>query len=111
MRRFIISIGYAAPYAHWAEVLLLGPAIAPGHMITFWLWIVIRQIEAIETHSGYDFPWTLTKYIPFYGLQVPKEASSAADQGGFQEEQRAEWRREIGVLNMKLLTLVLVSTW
>ncbi|XP_044476483.1 methylsterol monooxygenase 1-1-like [Mangifera indica] len=66
-------ISYAAPYAHWAEVLILGipsflgPAIVPGHMITFWLWIALRQIEAIETHSGYDFPWTPTKYIPFYG--------------------------------------------
>ncbi|KAG2282557.1 hypothetical protein Bca52824_053777 [Brassica carinata] len=65
--------GYAAPYAHWAEVFLLGiptfmgPAISPGHMITFWLWIALRQIEAIETHSGYDFPWSPTKYIPFYG--------------------------------------------
>ncbi|CAL0326302.1 unnamed protein product [Lupinus luteus] len=66
-------IGFAAPYAHWAEILILGipsflgPAIVPGHMITFWLWIALRQIEAIETHSGYDFPWSLTKYIPFYG--------------------------------------------
>ncbi|PWA90711.1 Fatty acid hydroxylase [Artemisia annua] len=66
-------IGFAAPHAHWVEVLVLGipsflgPAIVPGHMITFWLWIALRQIEAIETHSGYDFPWTFTKYIPFYG--------------------------------------------
>ncbi|KAM7525639.1 hypothetical protein LguiA_015541 [Lonicera macranthoides] len=66
-------IGFAAPYAHWAEVLILGipsalgPAMVPGHMITFWLWIALRQIEAIETHSGYDIPWTPTKYIPFYG--------------------------------------------
>ncbi|XP_050229977.1 methylsterol monooxygenase 1-1-like [Mercurialis annua] len=70
---YAAPIGYAAPYAHWAEILILGipsflgPAMAPGHMITFWLWIALRQIEAIETHSGYDFPWTLTKYIPFYG--------------------------------------------
>ncbi|KAG6431819.1 hypothetical protein SASPL_109904 [Salvia splendens] len=70
---YTAPIGFAAPYAHWAEILILGipsflgPAIAPGHMITFWLWIAFRQIEAIETHSGYDFPWTPTKYIPFYG--------------------------------------------
>ncbi|KAK2979664.1 hypothetical protein RJ640_027244 [Escallonia rubra] len=104
---YTAPIGFAAPYAHWAEVLILGipsfcgPAIAPGHMITFWLWIGLRQIEAIETHSGYahaflklpfylrqldvygvvlpitfdessfklqyDFPWSPTKYIPFYG--------------------------------------------
>ncbi|EAY79403.1 hypothetical protein OsI_34531 [Oryza sativa Indica Group] len=70
---FTAPIGFAAPYAHWAEVLILGipsfvgPALAPGHMITFWLWIVLRQMEAIETHSGFDFPFNLTKYIPFYG--------------------------------------------
>ncbi|GAV70354.1 FA_hydroxylase domain-containing protein [Cephalotus follicularis] len=70
---YTAPIGYAAPYAHWAEILILGipsflgPAIAPGHLITFWLWIALRQIEAIDTHSGYDFPWSPTKYIPFYG--------------------------------------------
>ncbi|XWS38493.1 hypothetical protein CRYUN_Cryun19dG0135900 [Craigia yunnanensis] len=45
----------------------IGPAIVPGHMITFWLWIALRQIEAIETHSGYDFHWNPTRFIPFYG--------------------------------------------
>nr|WEU38163.1 C-4 sterol methyl oxidase [Paris polyphylla] len=70
---FTAPIGFAAPYAHPAEVLILGvpaflgPAIVPGHIITFWLWMVIRHIEAIETHCGYDFPLTPTKYIPFYG--------------------------------------------
>lgn len=70
---FTAPIAFAAPYAHWAEILILGipsflgPAMAPGHMITFWLWIAIRQIEAFDTHSGYDFPWSPTKYIPFYG--------------------------------------------
>uniref|UniRef100_A0A803R3R8 Fatty acid hydroxylase domain-containing protein n=1 Tax=Cannabis sativa TaxID=3483 RepID=A0A803R3R8_CANSA len=70
---FTAPIVFAAPYAHWAEILMLGfpaflgPVIVPGHMITFWLWMVLRHIEAIETHSGYDFPWSLTKCIPFYG--------------------------------------------
>ncbi|KAL0331381.1 UNVERIFIED_CONTAM: Methylsterol monooxygenase 1-2, partial [Sesamum angustifolium] len=70
---YTAPIGFAAPYAHWAEILILGipsflgPAMVPGHMITFWMWIALRQIEAIETHSGYDLPWTPTKYIPFYG--------------------------------------------
>lgn len=70
---YTAPIGFAAPYAHWAEILILGiptflgPATVPGHMITLWLWVALRQIEALETHSGYDFPWTPTKYIPFYG--------------------------------------------
>ncbi|XP_059637579.1 methylsterol monooxygenase 1-1-like isoform X1 [Cornus florida] len=70
---YTAPIGFAAPYAHWSEVLILGfasflgPLMVPGHMITFWLWMVLRQLEAIETHSGYDFPWSPTKFIPFYG--------------------------------------------
>ncbi|KAH7284633.1 hypothetical protein KP509_34G063500 [Ceratopteris richardii] len=62
----------AAPYAHWLEVLLLGipsfagPAFVPGHMVTIWLWFALRQLEAIETHCGFDFPWWPTKLIPFY---------------------------------------------
>ncbi|PKA60029.1 Methylsterol monooxygenase 1-1 [Apostasia shenzhenica] len=69
---FRTPMGYAAPYAHWAEVVALGmpafvgPAAVPGHIVTFWLWMVIRHVEAIETHCGYDFPHTPTKYIPFY---------------------------------------------
>ncbi|WOL09676.1 methylsterol monooxygenase 1-1 isoform X1 [Canna indica] len=70
---FSAPFGFAAPYAHWAEVLILGlpaflgPAIAPGHIVTFWLWFVLRHIEAVELHCGYDFPLTPTKLIPFYG--------------------------------------------
>ncbi|KNA09979.1 hypothetical protein SOVF_148570 [Spinacia oleracea] len=66
-------ISFAAPYSHWAEIVILGipsflgPAMVPGHIVTFWLWMVLRHVEAIETHCGYDFPWTPTKYIPFYG--------------------------------------------
>jgi 4,4-dimethyl-9beta,19-cyclopropylsterol-4alpha-methyl oxidase len=70
---FSAPMSFAAPYAHWAEVVILGvptfagPAMAPGHIITFWLWIAMRQLEALETHSGYDFPWNPTRLIPFYG--------------------------------------------
>ncbi|XP_073308978.1 methylsterol monooxygenase 1-1-like [Primulina huaijiensis] len=70
---YVAPIGFAAPYAHWAEIIILGlasflgPLLVPGHMVTFWLWMILRQMEAIETHCGYDFPWSPLKYIPFYG--------------------------------------------
>ncbi|KAK8718363.1 hypothetical protein V6N13_045599 [Hibiscus sabdariffa] len=71
--QYSAPIGFAAPYANWAELLILGiptflgPAMVPCHMVTLWLWSALRQVEAIETHSGYDFPWNPTKLIPFYG--------------------------------------------
>jgi len=70
---YAAPIGYAAPYAHWAEVLILGvpafagPAMVPCHMTTFWLWFVLRHVEAVDTHSGFTFPLSPTKFIPFYG--------------------------------------------
>ncbi|KAK4483415.1 hypothetical protein RD792_010602 [Penstemon davidsonii] len=73
---YTAPIAFAAPYAHWAEIIILGlasfigPVIVPGHMVTFWLWMIVRQMEAVETHSGYDFPWNPLKYIPFYGGAV-----------------------------------------
>mmetsp|Transcript_62104 Transcript_62104/g.196387 ORF Transcript_62104/g.196387 Transcript_62104/m.196387 type:complete len:94 (+) Transcript_62104:1022-1303(+) len=36
-------------------------------MITCWCWFTIRQLEAVDTHSGYDFWFSPTKLIPFYG--------------------------------------------
>ncbi|KAK7294937.1 hypothetical protein RJT34_17836 [Clitoria ternatea] len=71
--QYTAPYGYSAPHAHWSEILILGipsfigPTLVPGHVTTFWLWFILRQLEAIDTHSGYDFPWNPTKYIPFYG--------------------------------------------
>ncbi|XVF73402.1 hypothetical protein PTKIN_Ptkin12aG0199000 [Pterospermum kingtungense] len=69
---FSAPIGFAAPYAHWAEILILGiptflgPLIIPCHIVTLCLWTILRHVEAIHTHSGYEFPWSPTKLIPFY---------------------------------------------
>ena len=55
---YTAPFGLTAPYAHWAELLILGsgsfvgPMIVPCHMVTYWLWFIVRQMEAIETHSG-----------------------------------------------------------
>ncbi|XP_037438459.1 very-long-chain aldehyde decarbonylase GL1-10-like [Triticum dicoccoides] len=65
--------GFVAPYMHWTEVLILtvptvvGPVIAPCHLITFGIWFVMVAISAIETHCGYNFPFNPTKLIPFWG--------------------------------------------
>uniref|UniRef100_A0A0A9D2I5 aldehyde oxygenase (deformylating) n=1 Tax=Arundo donax TaxID=35708 RepID=A0A0A9D2I5_ARUDO len=70
---FTAPTGFAMSYSHWAEALVLsiptlaGPAIVPCHVTTQWLWFSIRLIEGINTHSGYHFPFSPAKLIPFYG--------------------------------------------
>ncbi|KAL6839538.1 hypothetical protein ACP4OV_030808 [Aristida adscensionis] len=66
-------IGFTSSYSHWAEVIIfsiptfVGPAIVPCHVTTHWLWLAVLLVEAIDAHSGYDFPFSPTKFIPFYG--------------------------------------------
>lgn len=69
--------GLAAEYASPIETALLGigvvgsPVILLGitgelHLVTMYLWIILRLFQAIDAHSGYDFPWSLRRWIPFW---------------------------------------------
>ncbi|KAJ3185772.1 C-4 sterol methyl oxidase [Gaertneriomyces sp. JEL0708] len=70
--------GIAAEYAHPIEVLVLGqgfflgPAIllAAGvdvHVITMAWWMGLRLFETVDVHCGYDFPWSVHNWMPFWG--------------------------------------------
>jgi 4-alpha-methyl-delta7-sterol-4alpha-methyl oxidase len=64
----------SAVYAHWLEfiianlmplfagAILLGPKM---HMVSLVTFIMFRMIETHETHSGYEFPWSPFKILPF----------------------------------------------
>jgi 4-alpha-methyl-delta7-sterol-4alpha-methyl oxidase len=45
-------------------VAMVGPLLLGSHVAVVWLWFVWRQWEAAEGHSGYDFPWTPSHFIP-----------------------------------------------
>ncbi|KXJ95383.1 fatty acid hydroxylase superfamily protein [Microdochium bolleyi] len=69
--------GLAAEYASPIEVMLLaiGTVGSPIlwvfltgdlHLFTMYVWIVCRLFQAIDAHSGYDFPWSLRHILPFW---------------------------------------------
>lgn len=66
-------IGIAAEYAHPIESLVLGigtlvgPMLLTRHLFSLWFWLLVRLYQTVEAHSGYDFPWSPTKLIPFWG--------------------------------------------
>ena len=37
------------------------------HILTFYLWFIMRFIMNAEIHLGYQFPWSLTSLIPGHG--------------------------------------------
>ncbi|EGW30777.1 C-4 methylsterol oxidase [Spathaspora passalidarum NRRL Y-27907] len=81
--RYSAPFGLAAEYAHPVEVAALGvgtvgfpilyayvgtknPQVPPIHLFTITLWIVLRLFQAVDSHSGYDFPWSLNKFFPLW---------------------------------------------
>ena len=56
---------HPAEYVLTGTVMLIGPLLVGAHVVTLYLWIILRQWEAAEGHAGYDFPWSPTHLIPF----------------------------------------------
>ncbi len=62
----------AGNYFHPAEfiattsLVLVGPTLVGAHVVTVWIWVVFRQLEAADGHCGYDIPWNPTRFFPFY---------------------------------------------
>ncbi|KAG0661823.1 C-4 sterol methyl oxidase [Maudiozyma exigua] len=75
--RYAAPFGLSAEYAHPAETMSLGfgtvgmPILyvmytGKLHLFTLCLWVVLRLFQAVDSHSGYDFPWSLNKFLPFW---------------------------------------------
>lgn len=75
--KYAAPFGLAAEYAHPVEVALLGVGtvgipifwvMATGnlHMFTVYVWVALRLFQAIDAHSGYEFPWSLHHFLPFW---------------------------------------------
>lgn len=75
---FSAPFGLAAEYAHPIEVLVLGMGTVGGpllycylsggnmHIVTVYIWIMLRLFQAVDAHSGYDFPWSLHNWFPLW---------------------------------------------
>ncbi|KAK7048168.1 C-4 methylsterol oxidase [Favolaschia claudopus] len=81
--KYSAPFGLAAEYAHPAEVAMLGTGTIGGpilyciltfygafsanlHIFSMYIWITLRLFQAIDAHSGYDFPWSLQHWLPFW---------------------------------------------
>ena len=69
---FTAPFSLAATYAHPIEIIalgiptFLGPLLIGPHLLTLWIWMLARNYEAIDIHSGYELPWNINNYLPFY---------------------------------------------
>jgi methylsterol monooxygenase len=75
--QYSAPFGLAAEYASPIEVMVLGAGTVAApiawvmitgnlHILTMYSWIVLRLFQAIDAHSGYEFPWSLHNFLPFW---------------------------------------------
>ncbi|MCJ1431146.1 C-4 sterol methyl oxidase [Xylographa pallens] len=75
--QYSAPFGLAAEYASPIEVMLLGiPTVGTPilwcaitgnlHILTMYTWILLRLFQAIDAHSGYEFPWSLHHFLPVW---------------------------------------------
>lgn len=75
--KYAAPFGLTAEYAHPVEVaftgtgtvgspLLLAFCGANMHLITVMAWISGRLMQAVDSHSGYEFPWSLHHFLPIW---------------------------------------------
>lgn len=75
--KYAAPFGIAAEYAHPVEVAFTGLGTVGGpilyaylfgnlHLLTVLLWLIARLFQAVDAHSGYDFPWSLRHFLPIW---------------------------------------------
>ena len=64
-----------------ASLMMLGPLLLGSHVVTLYLWVVLRQWEAAEGHCGYRLP--LTAALPFSDGAAHHDAHHAHFKGNY----------------------------
>ncbi|KAF0717833.1 Aste57867_2064 [Aphanomyces stellatus] len=70
---FSAPFGLASQYTHPVEDILMimssmtGPLLFGSHILCLWIWLVFQLCKAMEEHAGYDFPITMSMFLPFKG--------------------------------------------
>ena len=71
---FVTTVSIGAEHFHPFDYLigvLLPGTIGPNllgnqlHAVTYMAWILVRTGEGVDGHSGYEFPWSPYRLIPF----------------------------------------------
>ncbi|TKR72899.1 hypothetical protein L596_020285 [Steinernema carpocapsae] len=69
---FSSPFAVTAQHLHPFELFFVGgiittlPWIMDTHPLTYWVWFFVAQSVSYEVHTGYDFPFALHHFVPFY---------------------------------------------
>jgi methylsterol monooxygenase/4-alpha-methyl-delta7-sterol-4alpha-methyl oxidase len=86
------TVSIANEYAHPLEFLMsnlipssLGPKLLGKqmHLVTFWMWIILRVGESVDGHCGYDFSWSPFRLLPLSGSSTYHDFHHSANVGNY----------------------------
>lgn len=84
------SIGLASEYAHPIEFVFsnaipfsVGPMVCGMHYWTFFMWSLLRVGETVDGHSGYEFPWSPYRLLPFSGSSTAHDFHHSHNIGNY----------------------------
>jgi len=86
-----VSTGIAAEYEHPIQYVvssipaIIGPMILNEklHVFTFWMWLGWKLTDTTEMHSGYEFPWSFTRVVPFSNFVAQHDYHHSHNIGAF----------------------------
>jgi sterol desaturase/sphingolipid hydroxylase (fatty acid hydroxylase superfamily) len=100
--RYYYSVSIAAEFAHPLEFLLgnaipftLGPLLLGAHLYTMLAWVVFRIGETVDGHSGFDFPFSPFRLLPFAGSATGHDLHHSKNTGNY-ESFLCFWERLYG---------------
>lgn len=73
---YVVPVSLASEYFTPLEHIVVnlgqtgfGPGLLGSrcHIVTFYIWVFVQTVESADSHSGYDFPWSPFRVLPFSG--------------------------------------------
>ena len=89
--RYSHSSAVAAECSHPVDFALVGgiPFIAGPllvgrtHAFTVAMWVVVRVVESLDAHSGFDFPWVPHRLWPWAAAAAEHDAHHSMNTGNY----------------------------
>lgn len=96
------SVTLASENAHPVEYILgnlipvaAGVLLLRAHVFVFWTFVFVRICETTDTHSGYEFPWLVSRLMPFAGATAAHDYHHSHNIGTY-GSQFMFWDRIMG---------------
>ena len=71
--QYYTPFSFVTQYVHPIELFFTGffslvtPIILQCHPLVTWVWTILSIYVSVDAHCGYDFPFSLHRWVPFYG--------------------------------------------